>query len=138
MHNQKKEMENDAEDEDIDEELDGKGTFLNQEDEVSEEEEDSQDSFIVDDNMINVDKAHDLPKITKKNKKKKNEGEEELWEFPKTLGGKLTMDNPVLEFIKFFVESLSLDENIQEQLIVLKRNALKILKISDFSKIAEF
>ena len=39
MHNQKKEKDNDAEDEDIDEELDGKGSFLNQEDEVSEEDE---------------------------------------------------------------------------------------------------
>ena len=64
--------------------------------------------------MVNVDQNNDLAKITKKNKKKKIEEGEDLWEFPKTLGGKLTMENAVLEFIKFFVESLSLDENIQE------------------------
>ena len=58
----------------------------------------------------------------------------EVWDFPEKVGSKTQMDNPVIEFVKYLFEILSLDGNVFQEIIVLKRNCMKILKISEYSE----
>ncbi len=66
--------------------------------------------------------------------------EEDLqdWEFPPTLGRIPEFKNPVLELIKFLCHILNFDETIQEEVIMLKRNCLRLLAISDFSEESKY
>jgi len=66
--------------------------------------------------------------------------EEDLqdWEFPPTLGRIPDYKNPVLELIKFLCHILNFDETIQEEVIMLKRNCLRLLNISDFAEESKY
>jgi DNA polymerase epsilon subunit 1 len=61
-----------------------------------------------------------------------------MWEFPTKLGSYQSHDNLALEYVKYISQVLSLDEDIYDQSFILKKNALKLIKIPEFSKETEF
>jgi len=66
------------------------------------------------------------------------EGGLQDWEFPPTLGRIPEFKNPILELTKFLCHILNFDETIQEEVIMLKRNCLRLLGISDFSEESKY
>lgn len=60
------------------------------------------------------------------------------WRFPLKTGAQVDLQNPLLEFINYICHSLGFDKNINDELIVMKRNLLKQINISEFSDSAEF
>jgi DNA polymerase epsilon subunit 1 len=61
-----------------------------------------------------------------------------LLEFPELTGSHLKMDNAALEFIKMVCHVLGLDVSIESVVLVLKRNLLRMLQVSDNGDLAEF
>ena len=59
-------------------------------------------------------------------------------EFPKLAGSHLTMNNPALEFIKFVTNVLALDETTKVETAHLRKQLLKLVKVREFSKEAQF
>eukprot|EP01022_Parablepharisma_sp_SALTPOND_P011850 TRINITY_DN1509_c0_g2_i1.p1 TRINITY_DN1509_c0_g2~~TRINITY_DN1509_c0_g2_i1.p1 ORF type:complete len:2157 (+),score=297.67 TRINITY_DN1509_c0_g2_i1:3876-10346(+) len=76
--------------------------------------------------------------ITGESKSKRRKKVEERWEFPENLASYLPMSNPALEFVKFIVEVFGLEPELADEILVLKRNLLKMLKIGEFSKEAKY
>jgi DNA polymerase epsilon subunit 1 len=60
------------------------------------------------------------------------------WEFPNKVGAVKNFSDSILEYINFLSHALSIDENIKNEVIIMKRNCLKLLKISDFSEQATY
>ncbi|EGR33936.1 hypothetical protein IMG5_030340 [Ichthyophthirius multifiliis] len=94
-----------------------------EENQLEEEEEDEEfDSFIVQD---------DAPISQEQDENNENSQIEQL-------RAKQNYENSILEFLNFLFHILNLDPKINEEIIVIKRNCLKMLKINDFQKIAEY
>ncbi|KAG0164792.1 DNA polymerase epsilon catalytic subunit [Apophysomyces sp. BC1034] len=59
--------------------------------------------------------------------------------FPQLAGSHLKMSDPAFEYVKFVCAVLSLDKNVEDEVRVLKRNALQTIGgVSDFSPNAQF
>ncbi|KAL4468704.1 hypothetical protein ABPG74_005207 [Tetrahymena malaccensis] len=110
-----------------------------------EDGDDLNDSFVVDDVKdalygdipATQDELSKLKKIMKRDQKKLDELNN-LWSFPQLLGGRVKYENSILEFINFLMHVFSLDQNVKDELIQVKRDCLKFLKMNDFSNEAEF
>ncbi len=74
--------------------------------------------------------------LTKKDKRRQKALER--WEFPENLASHLTMTNPALEFVKFVMEVFSLEPELSDEVTVLRRNLLKMLKVGEYSQEAKF
>jgi len=64
--------------------------------------------------------------------------EETLLNFPSLVGSHLKMDNAALEFSKMVCHILALDASIESTVLVMKRNLLRVLQLSDNGAQAEF
>ena len=62
----------------------------------------------------------------------------ERWEFPVNLASHIAMSNPALEFVKFTMEVFGLEPELSDEVIVLRRNLFKMLKVGEFSQEAKF
>ena len=60
------------------------------------------------------------------------------WSFPEIQGHKLKQSNSILEFVNYLLHILSLDSKIKEELLYVRRNCLKMLKIDEFAKESEY
>ena len=58
--------------------------------------------------------------------------------FPVRPGSYLPLQDPALEFIKYLCLALALDEDIVEQVAILKKNLLRMVDVGDFAKSAKF
>lgn len=58
--------------------------------------------------------------------------------FPQLPGAHLKLMNPALEFIKAVCKVLSLDSSVAEDVDVLRRNLLRLVKVGNFSDLAEW
>ena len=58
--------------------------------------------------------------------------------FPSRPGSHLPLQDPALEFIKYLCLALCLDEDIIEQVGVLRKNLLRMVDVGDFNKSAKF
>jgi len=58
--------------------------------------------------------------------------------FPMLPGSHLPLNNPALEFVKYTCRVLELDQTIQHQVSVVKRNALRLVASKEFAKDTEF
>jgi len=70
--------------------------------------------------------------------KQKHKKALERWEFPENLASHLNLTNPALEFVKFVIEIFGLEPELEEEILILKRNLLKMLKVGEFSKDAVY
>ncbi|KAH7426493.1 hypothetical protein KP509_10G003400 [Ceratopteris richardii] len=59
-------------------------------------------------------------------------------DFPKLAGSHLRMGEPALEFIKYVHAVFSLDQRVQHEALVMKRNLLKLVRVKEFSPEAQF
>ncbi|MCO5564216.1 hypothetical protein L7F22_017874 [Adiantum nelumboides] len=59
-------------------------------------------------------------------------------DFPKLAGSHLAMGDPALEFIKHVHAVFSLDQRVQYEALVMKRNLLKLVRVKEFSSEAQF
>eukprot|EP00250_Pteridium_aquilinum_P003833 c14110_g1_i1 orf=789-5363(-) len=59
-------------------------------------------------------------------------------DFPKLAGSHLHMGDPALEFIKYVHAIFSLDQRVQHEALVMKRNLLKLVRVKEFSSEAQF
>ncbi|KAI5066379.1 hypothetical protein GOP47_0019003 [Adiantum capillus-veneris] len=59
-------------------------------------------------------------------------------DFPKLAGSHLHMGDPALEFIKHVHAVFSLDQRVQYEALVMKRNLLKLVRVKEFSPEAQF
>lgn len=59
-------------------------------------------------------------------------------DFPEQFGSRYKLKCPALEFVKYVCKILSLDKNIQNQVIKLKKDLLKIVNVREFSDEAQF
>eukprot|EP00831_Metopus_contortus_P033587 TRINITY_DN2690_c0_g1_i1.p1 TRINITY_DN2690_c0_g1~~TRINITY_DN2690_c0_g1_i1.p1 ORF type:complete len:335 (+),score=54.94 TRINITY_DN2690_c0_g1_i1:169-1173(+) len=62
----------------------------------------------------------------------------ERWEFPRHMASHLTMTNPALEFIKCICAIFGLENELLDEVVVLRRNCLKMLKIGEFAPEVNF
>ncbi|BBN04847.1 DNA polymerase epsilon subunit 1 [Marchantia polymorpha subsp. ruderalis] len=72
---------------------------------------------------------------------KKYEDDEELQsarEFPKLAGSHLEMTDAALEFIKHVCAVFMLDQRVQHEVLVLRKNLLKLARVREFSQEATF
>ena len=102
-----------------------------------------QDSFVVDDNPIIQGDDEEFKKFNasaKKSRLNKDENHAKLakWEFNEVLGLKVKLDNPLAGLVKTLIMALGLDQSVTQELIILKRNSMQMLKLSDFSKEAQY
>lgn len=95
------------------------------------EESDSDDNFV----ELSADFGNKQTKSKRKQRKKKAQ---ERWEFPQNLASHTTMTNPALEFVKFTMEVFGLESELMDEVTVLRRNLLKMLKIGEFSLEAKY
>jgi DNA polymerase epsilon subunit 1 len=82
-----------------------------------------------------------LPKLMKQQEQALGENDNPDMVFPRLAGSHLKMTNPALEFVKSLAAVLSLDPLLDDEVRVLKRNALEIVgdgAISEFSSEAQF
>ncbi|CAN1252331.1 DNA polymerase epsilon catalytic subunit A [Linum perenne] len=52
--------------------------------------------------------------------------------------GKIRMGDPALELVKHVCAVMTLDQNVQDEVLLMRRNVLKYAKINEFSREAEF
>lgn len=67
-----------------------------------------------------------------------NKDDPESFQFPLLPGSHLKLKNPILEFIKTTCAVLALSKDVQEEVVVLKRNLLDLIGVREFSKEAVF
>jgi len=70
--------------------------------------------------------------------KKAEQEKEKLWDFPDRLGSFQNFSNVALEYTKFISEVLAIDSDISDIAYKIKKNALKLMNIEEFSKETEF
>ena len=68
----------------------------------------------------------------------KNRSDAEEFHFPKLAGSHLPLNNPALEFIKTVCVVLSLDAQVADQVNILKKNLLALVKANEFADEATF
>lgn len=88
--------------------------------------------------LVAGDLAQQMFLLTQKIHKKFGHISDMSGEFPNRPGSHLSMQNPALEFIKCVCKVLSLDSNINLQVIKLKRDLLKLIGIGEFAEEAAF
>lgn len=76
--------------------------------------------------------------ITSKGRKEDATVEAVSHEFPKLAGSHLRMGDSALEFIKHVCAVLALDERVQHDILVMRKNLLKLVHVKEFSPEAEF
>ncbi len=59
-------------------------------------------------------------------------------DFPEQFGSRYKLRCPALEFVKYICKILSLDKNIQNQVLKLKKDLLKIVNVREFSDEAQY
>ncbi len=59
-------------------------------------------------------------------------------DFPEQLGCRYKLRCPALEFVKYICKTLSLDKNVQNQVVKLKTDLLTIINVREFSDEAQF
>jgi DNA polymerase epsilon subunit 1 len=59
-------------------------------------------------------------------------------EFPKLAGSHLVMGDVALEFIKHVCAVLALDNRVQHNVLIMRKNLLKLVHVREFSAEAEF
>ena len=59
-------------------------------------------------------------------------------DFPEQFGCRYKLRCPALEFVKYICKILSLDKNIQNQVLKLKKDLLKIVNVREFSDEAQY
>eukprot|EP00742_Colponemidia_sp_Colp-10_P004977 GILJ01005318.1.p1 GENE.GILJ01005318.1~~GILJ01005318.1.p1 ORF type:complete len:1434 (+),score=252.77 GILJ01005318.1:629-4303(+) len=60
------------------------------------------------------------------------------WKFPNLPGNFLNMSSPPLEFIKSVTHVMSLDETVKEDVMLLKKNVLRLISVREFAPEAQF
>eukprot|EP00850_Spirogloea_muscicola_P017955 SM000159S01786 [mRNA] locus=s159:288661:304957:+ [translate_table: standard] len=60
------------------------------------------------------------------------------WKFPKLAGSHIELRNPALEFIKSICTVMSIDEAVSYQVMVMRRNLLKLIHVREFAEEAVF
>lgn len=89
--------------------------------------------------LITGEMAQKLFYITEKiHKKLPSQPCDENSLFPQLPGAHLKLINPALEFIKAVCKVLSLDTSVSEEVGVLRRNLLRLIKVGNFSDLAEW
>ncbi|XP_077235840.1 DNA polymerase epsilon catalytic subunit A-like [Tasmannia lanceolata] len=58
--------------------------------------------------------------------------------FPQLAGSHIHMGNAALEFIKHVCAVLALDQNVQHDILVMRKNLLKLVRVREFASEAEF
>lgn len=79
-----------------------------------------------------------LRHITAKGRKEDASAEAVSHEFPKLAGSHLPMGDGALEFIKHVCAVLALDQHVQHDVLVMRKNLLKLVHVKEFSPEAEF
>ncbi|KAI8093391.1 uncharacterized protein BX664DRAFT_278331 [Halteromyces radiatus] len=80
-----------------------------------------------------------LPKLIKRQEQALGQDDNPDMVFPQLAGSHLTLTNPALEFVKSLTVVLSLDHQLEDDVRLLKRNALEVVgSISEFSNEAQF
>eukprot|EP01018_Ginkgo_biloba_P017404 Gb_06608 [translate_table: standard] len=79
-----------------------------------------------------------LRHITAKGRKDAAAEEAVSHEFPKLAGSHLPMGDAALEFIKHVCAVLALDQRVQHDVLVMRKNLLKLVHVKEFSPEAEF
>ncbi len=59
-------------------------------------------------------------------------------DFPEQFGSRYKLRCPALEFVKYICKILSLDKNVTNQVLKLKKDLLKIVNVREFSDEAQF
>eukprot|EP00268_Persea_americana_P026628 TRINITY_DN2608_c0_g1_i2.p1 TRINITY_DN2608_c0_g1~~TRINITY_DN2608_c0_g1_i2.p1 ORF type:complete len:2201 (+),score=389.42 TRINITY_DN2608_c0_g1_i2:181-6783(+) len=73
-----------------------------------------------------------------KGKSKAGSGEPTVHGFPQLAGSNIHMGDAALEFIKHVCAVLALDQNVQHDVLVMRKNLLKLICIREFAPEAEF
>ena len=87
---------------------------------------------------------YDLPveytaaRIEESARKAKKKKALEKWQFPHKISSCISMTNPALEFVKFSIEVFSLEPELNDEVSVLRRNLLKMIKVGEFSQEAKY
>ncbi|CAO3595323.1 unnamed protein product [Absidia cylindrospora] len=82
-----------------------------------------------------------LPELMKEQEQALGQNDNPAMVFPQLAGSHLKLTNPALEFVKSLMAVLSLDPMLEDEVRILKRNALEIVgmgAISEFSSDAQF
>ncbi|XP_058067456.1 DNA polymerase epsilon catalytic subunit A-like isoform X2 [Magnolia sinica] len=58
--------------------------------------------------------------------------------FPRLAGSHVHMGDPALEFIKHVCAVLTLDQSVQHDILVMRKNLLKLIRVREFAPEAEF
>ncbi|KAG1689536.1 DNA polymerase epsilon catalytic subunit A [Nymphon striatum] len=99
------------------------------------------DTVLYAQDLISGEMSQKLFLITQKIQKKlpsTSSGNSETSVFPELPGSHLKLTSPPLEFVKAVCKVLSLDANITEQVIKLRRDLLKLIGIGEFGSAAEW
>ena len=62
----------------------------------------------------------------------------EQWKFPENLASHLVMENSALEFIKVVCEIFGLEQELMDDVVMLRKDLFKMIRISEFSKEARY
>ncbi|XP_026280416.1 DNA polymerase epsilon catalytic subunit 1 [Frankliniella occidentalis] len=89
--------------------------------------------------LIANELAQKLFYITEKiHKKLPSQPYDETSLFPQLPGAHLKLINPALEFVKAVCKVLSLDTSVSEEVDILRKNLLRLIKVGNFSDLAEW
>eukprot|EP00826_Nyctotherus_ovalis_P037516 TRINITY_DN3424_c0_g2_i4.p1 TRINITY_DN3424_c0_g2~~TRINITY_DN3424_c0_g2_i4.p1 ORF type:complete len:473 (+),score=147.46 TRINITY_DN3424_c0_g2_i4:320-1738(+) len=96
---------------------------------LSHRDEEAYDSEDEENDYIELGLATDSKKVKRL---------KEQWKFPENLSSHLPMDNPALEFVKVICEIFALEPELTDDVVTLRRNLLKLLRVGEFSEEARY
>ena len=103
-------------------------------DSASESGKDDSDNVVTfSQKLISGEMTEQLMRLTQKIYKRLTDED-----FPTQLGCRYKLRCPALEFVKYICHTLSLDKNIQTQVVKLKKNLLTIVNAREFSDQAQY